>query len=159
VGLPPRVDELTGHAAALGLRVSIKLYPDGSPVRDAPQLELLEQLRALVHPSFGWRTEVLVGTHGDLRAWDLVLDGTASIGIDAETHLHDIQALQRRLEAKWRDSGVAVIVLLVSGTHHNRSVLREHRRALASTLPLDGREILGALRAGVVPKASGILIL
>jgi hypothetical protein len=155
----PRLDELTRHCAALGLRLSLRAYPDGSPVRDAAQLRLLERLRPLVAGRFGWRTEVPVGAVGDLRAWDVVFDGPERVAIDAETKLRDMQALQRRVELKWRDSGVPIVVLLVASTHHNRAVLREHRESLRSTFPLDSREVLAALRAGRAPAANGIALL
>ncbi len=145
--------------AALGHRLSLKLYPNGSPVRDAAQLGLLRRFRDEVDPGWGWASEVLVGTSGDQRAWDGYLSGPGTVGIDAETRLHDIQALQRRCEAKARDSGVDRIVLLVADTHHNRRVLREHREALRSTFPQDTRAMLASLRAGKLPTASGIVVL
>ena len=82
-----------------------------------------------------------------------------TIGVDAETRLRDIQALQRRTELKWRDSGVDKVVLVVAATKHNRAVLREHRLALASTLPLDTGAIMASLGAGEPPRANGIAIL
>lgn len=158
-GPMPRLDELARHCAAVGLRLSLRAYPDGSAVRDAAQLRLLERLRPLVAVRFRWRTEVPVTEDRDLRAWDVMLDGPARIAIDAETKLRDIQALQRRVELKWRDSGVPCVVLLVASTHHNRAVLREHRSALASTFPLDTRETLASLREGRAPAANGIVLL
>lgn len=155
----PRVDELAAHCAALGLRLVVKGYPDGSPVRDAGHLRLLGRLRRLVGGRYRWRSEVPVGGQGDLRAWDAVLQGPVEIGLDAETRLHDIQDLQRRTELKWRDSGVAMVVLLVASTHHNRRVLREHRAAVASTFPYDTGPILRALKSGVAPPGNGIVLL
>jgi hypothetical protein len=157
VGPAPRIDELAAHCTAVGLRLSLNAYPTGSAVRDAGQLRLIERLRAVVGRHFSWRSEVPVGGQGDLRAWDVVLDGKVSIGIDAETRLHDFQALQRRIELKWRDSRLPRIILLVADTRHNRAVLREHRVALLSTFPLGAREVLAALRAGEAPGANGIL--
>jgi hypothetical protein len=145
--------------AALGHRLSVKVYPDGTPVRDAGQLRLLSRLREAIHPAWGWATEVLVGTTGDQRAWDVRLAGSGTVGIDAETRLHDLQALQRRCEAKARDSGVDRIVLLVADTHHNRRVLREQREALRSTFPLDTKAVMAGLRAGKLPVANGIVVL
>ena len=153
------VEEAALICASLGLRLYLRAYPVGSAVRDAAHLRLLARLRARVSTAFRWRTEVPVGGRGDLRAWDVVLDGPASIGVDAETRLHDIQALQRRLELKQRDSGVGRVILLVAATRHNRAVLREHRAALSSTLPLDTGEVLRALRAGEAPRDSGIVLL
>ena len=87
------------------------------------------------------------------------LDGPGSIGVDAETHLRDVQAILRRSEAKWRDSGVDRMILLVGRTRHNRLVLREHREALRGTFPADTREILTALREGRLPERNGIVVL
>jgi hypothetical protein len=47
----------------------------------------------------------------------------------------------------------------VGATRHNRSVLREHRAALASTFPLGTAAILAPLREGRLPEASGIVVL
>ena len=155
----PGLEALAALSAVLGYRLSVKLYPAGSPVRDAAQLRLLERFRARLSPEWRWATEVLVGPSGDLRAWDLRLAGPGTVGIDAETRLHDLQALQRRCEAKGRDSGVDRVVLLVAETHHNSRVLREHREALRSTFPLETRAIMAALRAGKLPPDSGIVVL
>ena len=157
--VPARIDELMVHGAALGLRLSLKAYPEGSPVRDASQLRVVERLRGRIGTAFKWRTEALIGDYGDLRAWDVRLDGPGSIGIDVETRLSDMQALQRKMEAKWRDSGVDRIVLVVAATRHNRRVLAEHREALLSTFPADTPEIMAALRRGRLPGSNGIVVL
>jgi hypothetical protein len=78
--------------------------------------------------------------------------------VEAESRLRDIQALERRLGLKLRDGGLERVVLVVSDTRSNRRVLDSHRDALRSLLPLDGRAILRALRAGLLPEASGILL-
>jgi len=156
--LPPRLDELAQHCAVLGLRLSLKAYPEGLPVRDAAQLRLLARFRSRLGPGFDWESEVPVGGRGDLRAWDAVLRGAEVIGIDAETRLRDIQALQRRSELKWRDSGVDKVVLVVAATKHNRAILREHRAALTSTFPLDTAAVMVALGAGEAPGSNGIVI-
>lgn len=153
------IAELAVHAEALGLRLHVRTYPTGSPVRDAAQLALLKRFRSRVDERFTWRSEVPVGGQGDLRAWDVLLDCETPIAVDAETRLRDIQALQRRLELKWRDSRVPRLVLLVAGTHHNRRVIREHRAALLSTLPLDTADVLRALCAGEAPSKNGIVLL
>ena len=95
---------------------------------------------------------------GDPRAWDVVLDGPGTIGIDAETRLRDVQAIQRRSELKWRDAGLDRLVLLIAATHHNRVVIREHRAALASTFPADTAEVMTALRRGQLPARNGIVV-
>lgn len=156
---PPDVQELAILCAVLGLSLSLKAYPQGSPVRDAAQLRLLERFRARLGPFFRWRTEAPIGGRGDLRAWDMRLDGPGSIGVDAETRIHDLQAVQRRSETKRRDSGVDRVILLVARTHHNTTVLREHRLALASTFPAGTGETMAALRRGRLPTRDGIVVL
>jgi transcriptional regulator with XRE-family HTH domain len=157
--LPMAVDSLALLCAALGSRLSVQLYPEGAPVRDVGQLRLLQRFRLRLHGDRRWASEVLVGTQGDLRAWDVRLSGPGTIGVDAETRLHDLQALQRKCEAKARDSGVDRVVLLVAATRHNALVLRDHREAFRSTFPLDTRAVSAALRAGLLPAASGIVVL
>ena len=157
--IPPRLDELARQAAVLGFRLSIKLYPNGSPVRDAGQLRLVDRLRGQLPREVPTRTEVLVGGHGDLRAWDMVIDADLAVAVDAETRLYDIQAVQRRCETKLRDSSIDRMVLLVADTSHNRRVLREHRVALASTFPLATADVMAALRAGKAPPANGIVVM
>lgn len=158
VDTPARVDELAAVCAALGLRLSLKAYPEGQPVRDVAQLRLVERFRARLGAGLRWRSEAPVGGYADLRAWDIRLDGSGSIGIDAETRLYDMQAVQRRCETKWRDSGVDRIVLLVARTHHNSAVLRAHRDALASTFPAGTSETMAALRRGRLPDRNGIVV-
>jgi transcriptional regulator with XRE-family HTH domain len=158
VGTGLTVDRLARHAAAVGMRPSIKLYPDGSRLRDRAQLRVIEALRPSVSSRFHWRAEAPIGGAGDLRAWDVLLTGPASIGIDAETRIEDIQALQRRVELKRRDSGVDRVVLVVADTRHHREVLREHRASLLRSFPLRTRDVLAALRAGTDPGGDGIVV-
>ena len=113
----------------------------------------------LVADAFAWQTEALIGTTGDLRAWDVLLTGPACVGVDAETRLYDIQAVQRRCKAKARDSGLDRIALLVADTRHNRRVLAEYASDLAAVFPLGDRPMRTALEAGRDPGASGIICL
>jgi transcriptional regulator with XRE-family HTH domain len=152
------VDRLARHAAAVGLRTSIKLYPDGPRVRDHAHLRVVEGFRVFVSSRYGWRAEAPVGGQGDLRAWDVLLTGPVTIGIDAETRLEDVQALQRRVELKRRDSGVERVVIVVADTRHNRKVIRDHRASLIRSLPLGTRDILASLRVGTDPGGDGIVV-
>lgn len=147
------------HSAVLGLRLTVKAYPEGSPIRDAGQLRLLERFRARIGDGWAWRSEVPIGGFGDLRAWDVELERGGRVGVDAETRLHDIQALQRRCETKLRDSIAQRLVLLVAATSHNRAALRQYRGALTSTFPLDTAQVMSALDHGELPAANGIVVL
>ena len=97
---------------------------------------------------------------GDLRAWDAQCRiDPVTIAVEAEMRLSDLQALDRRIALKCRDSGIEIVILLVAATHANRRHLKEHREALRASFPLDTREVLAAIRVGQSPGASGIVLL
>jgi transcriptional regulator with XRE-family HTH domain len=150
---------LAAIAAAVGLDLRLRAYPAGDPIRDAGQVRLLVRLKARLHPSLGWATEVPLPIEGDLRAWDASIRGADwRLPVDAETALDDIQATDRRLALKRRDDGADHVILLVSDTARNRRALASASSAFAD-LPLRTREILAALRDGRDPGGSGIVIL
>jgi len=154
------VAQLATACAAVGLRFSGRAYPDGDPIRDAGQIRLIERFRRQLPISVVWRTEVPVPIPGDLRAWDGQLRfGPIVVGVEAETRLVDVQALDRRIGLKARDANVAIVILLVADTGTNRRRLVEHREALRASFPLDTRAVLAAVRAGRPPSAGGIVVL
>jgi transcriptional regulator with XRE-family HTH domain len=154
------IEQYARASAALGLRLVVRLYPDGDPIRDAGQQALLVRFRRRLDPSLLVRTEVPVRLAGDVRSWDLSIEGTTwSIRVDAETRLYDIQAQTRRLELKRRDDRIDVVVLLVADTNANRRILREWRVLLRGGFPLDTRAVLAALASGRRPNASGIVLI
>jgi transcriptional regulator with XRE-family HTH domain len=151
-----QVDEL---AAVLGLRLSVKLYPSGRPLRDAAQLALLERLRLRLPRSLVWRTEVPLPLSGDLRAWDASIDGDGwTMFVDAETRIRDVQALERRTALKQRDTGTNRVILLIADTRSNRAVLSGIGHPLIRDAR-SGSSILAALAAGRDPGGSGIVLL
>jgi len=161
-GLAPHVayETLAIIGAAVGLAISIRAFPNGSPVRDAAQLELLRRLRMALPAIVRVRFEVPLGIPGDLRAWDAVIEGIGwSRPLEAETRLRDVQALQRRIRLKCRDAGVTEVILLVADTRHNRLILRTEADAFAQQFPTRSREMLVTLRAGRPPATGGVLIL
>jgi transcriptional regulator with XRE-family HTH domain len=154
------VGTLSRVLAVLGLRLSLKAYPQGPPVRDAAHGALLQKLRRMVDPKVKWRFEVPVSADpDDLRAWDSEIQVPVVTRVEAETRLHDIQALQRRLELKQRDGSPGYVILLVAGTHANRRILREDGAVLRLAYPLATAQVLAALRAGRDPGANGIVVL
>jgi len=151
-GEAPRVSilALARLVAVLGLELSVRAYPVGQPIRDAAHRALLDRLQARVGPFATWRYERPIGGPGDLRAWDAAIElGGCHIGVEAETRVGDIQALQRRIQLKLRDDpSEAVAILLLAATRHNRSVVRSNWAALRSDFPVDGSAALDALTAG-----------
>ena len=71
----PTLEQLCRAGRALGLASSLRLFPSGSPVRDAAQLGVLDRFSGLLGPPLAMRREVGLPVHGDLRAWDGMLVG------------------------------------------------------------------------------------
>jgi transcriptional regulator with XRE-family HTH domain len=153
------IDQASRAAAAVGLRLVVKTYPDGDPARDAAHLAALERFKARLPAEAKWRTEVPLPIIGDRRAWDALIELRGRIaGCECETRLRDAQALERRIALKARDSGVDLIILIVADTKSNRAFLELHREQLRQLLPLDSRQVLDAFRRGELPERSGIVI-
>lgn len=146
--------------SVVGLDLSARAYPSGTPVRDQAQLNLLRRLRVQASEPLMWRAEVPVGVPGDLRAWDAVISrGPDRVAIEAETQLADLQAVQRRLALKSRDSGIATTILLLSASRTNRETVRAFEDAIRESFPVRGIEALRALRAGQLPVGSAVILL
>jgi transcriptional regulator with XRE-family HTH domain len=161
-GLVQRLDVAAAATlcAAVGLDLSIRTFPAGEPIRDAAHLALLERLRRRLHRHVRWRTEVPLLPAVDRRAWDAVVTVQArSIGVEAETRLRDMQALDRRLALKMRDGGIDTVILLLADTRTNRRLVRALEPALVTTFPVPGRRALELLAAGIHPGGSAIVLL
>jgi len=161
-GLSPdlTIGTATKLFAVLGFDLSIRAYPAGDPLRDAAQLALLERLRVRCHRLLAWRAEVPLPLPGDLRAWDATVTGLEfRAGVEAETRLRDLQALDRRLALKERDGGLDRLILLVLASRANRSVVRAHADSLALRFPVPGALALQRLEAGVDPGGNTLILL
>lgn len=146
--------------AAVGLDLAVRTYPAGDPIRDAAHLALLERLRSRLHASLRWWTEVPLPIPGDRRAWDALIRATDwSLGVEAETRLRDLQALERRVALKARDGGVDGVLLLLADTRHHRTILRSAPGGLAQQFPIEGHRALELLAAAVNPGGSSLILL
>lgn len=145
--------------ACLGQRLSVKAFPTGPAIRDAGQLRLLHRFNARLHSAWRVLAESPMPIAGDLRAWDELLVGPVRIGVEAFTRLTDLQAAERSISGKQRDSNVRHVILLVADTRHNRDAVRDNIASLRRTFPLDTRAALAALGAGRDPGASGLVLL
>jgi transcriptional regulator with XRE-family HTH domain len=161
-GRSPRVPlcDLGAVAAAVGLDLSVRLFPGPRPTRDAAHLRLLARLRERVHPSLVWRTEVPLPIPGDQRAWDAVIAGASfNVAVEAETRLLDLQALERRIGLKARDGGMGVVILLVADTRLNRDAVRGSGPSALSAFAAAPRSVLEALREGREPEGGSVVFL
>jgi transcriptional regulator with XRE-family HTH domain len=151
------VDFAARLAPLLGLELAASLYPQGDPIRDKGHVALLQRFRRLVAPEVGWRTEVPVPITGDLRsadAWLELHDG--GVLIEAETHLGDAQAVERKAFAKARDLGADRVILLLSDTPHNRRIVSEVD-VLRERFPVQPRVAMAAIREGRDPGGDAIV--
>jgi hypothetical protein len=153
------IDLVARVAPIVGLEVATSLHPNGDPVRDRAHLGLIARMRQRLPTTAKWQTEVPMPITGDLRSGDAVLGCTSGdVLIEAETHLTDFQALERKIGAKARDLGAVRVVLLVADTRHNRQVIRDHPE-LVERFPIGTRACLAALRDGRDPGGDCLVIL
>ncbi len=154
------VEVVTIVASFVGLDLVCATYPGQRVLRDEPQTMLLQAFRDFLGEAWWWRYEVQVGS-GDQRAWDARVrhrrTGVEFV-IEAETRLHDVQALLRRIALKRGDASVRVI-LLVAATRNNRLVLDIARDAFHAEFPTDTRACLAALSKGRDPGSDAVVIL
>jgi transcriptional regulator with XRE-family HTH domain len=145
--------------SVLGGEFSAKIFDGSAPIRDIAHIRLLERLDRRIPARWQVHHEAPMRQAGDRRAWDRRLDGPISIGVEGETRLRDLQALERRMNLKQRDSGVQRLVLLVADTVANRRLIRAYAPQLRASFPLTTREVLTALAEGRDPGANGIVVL
>jgi transcriptional regulator with XRE-family HTH domain len=169
-GLVPEVSvrQLARIGAVVGLDVRTRAYPGGDPIRDIAQVRLLHRLMERLAPGLTFRTEVPLPIDGDLRSWDGWIVGFADPGqeqdrrglpVDAETRLHDVQAMVRRLMLKLRDSREDHVLLVVADTRSNRRAVAAAADLLGATFPVQPRTALACLSAGKHPGSSALIFL
>jgi transcriptional regulator with XRE-family HTH domain len=150
-------ERLAVHAAALGLRLSVRFYPRGGGTRDAAQARYIAAFLARVGRRWRVILEAAIPLPGDLRAVDVLLVGErARIAVEVIVRLADLQAQVRAAQLKARDIGATRLILVIAGTHANRSLLATSRQALVESFDLDSRRILAELAAGRDPGRDGI---
>ena len=158
----PRPEELARHAAAVGMRARIKVYPEGEPLRDAAQVDLMRELsRSAEDEAHRSAIEVPVtDVPGDGRAWDAVLELPGCIcALEFVTRFHDCQAQLRAFQLKFRDGRVDRLVVIVKATPANRRALSAARDVLEANFPLRTRRVMAALTTGRDPGANGFALL
>lgn len=152
--------DLARFAGVVGLKVYLRAFPAGRRLLDAPQMAVLDRLRAQAHPSIAWRTEVPMPAENDLRAADVVAQVAGRVlVIELITRLADFQAQSRAALLKQRDLHADRCLLVIAATRANRRALHEAAGAAAGSFPLSTRQVLAALREGADPGANGIVLL
>jgi len=96
----------------------------------------------------------------DHRAWDAGIDGAdCRCRVDAETHVGDLQAVERRVALKQRDGREACVLLLLADTSHHRTLLDVAGAGLRARFPVPQRAALAALKAGRSPGGNALILL
>lgn len=147
-------------AAVVGLDLSVRAFAGSAPLRDAAHASLLCEFRSRLNPSLRWATEVPLPTPGDRRAWDALVTGSGwRYAVEAETTLHDAQALTRRLTLKLRDGGVDGVVLVLQATRRVREALRASGLEDDGLFTVDSRRALDLLGRGFAPGGSSLVLI
>jgi transcriptional regulator with XRE-family HTH domain len=150
---------LARFGAILGLDLNLRLFPGGSPMRDAAQLGLIPPFRSHLHPTLRWSTEVPFPIVGDRRAWDGMVQGSDwRYGVELESAPSDAQAITRRCQLKHRDGGVDGVLLVVPDTQRARAFVHTMSAVAGDTFPVPSRDALNRLRRGQDPGGSAIVI-
>lgn len=148
------------HAAAVGLKASIKFYPVGGAIRDEAQAAYITRFVERIGHSWRVGLDVPIPLPGDLRAVDVMLqNGTCNIAVEVITRLRDLQAQLRGAQLKQRDLGADRLILVVAGSHANRFALAAARPTLLATFELDTRRVLASLAAGDDPGRDAVIVL
>lgn len=150
---------LARHSSVVGLRLSIKLYPVGGHLRDEAQARYIARFLERVAHSWRVRLDVPMPLSGDLRAVDVLLDGSCRIAVEIVTRLTDLQATLRSSQLKQRDIKAERLVIVVAATHRNRRALADGRASLLATFDLDTQRTLAQLAAGKDPGRDAIVLL
>lgn len=169
-GLVPEVSvrQIARIGAVVGLDVRTRAYPGGDPVRDIAHVRLIQRLTSRLDPDLVFRAEVPLPIEGDQRSWDGWISNLPESGegagrgwlpVDAETRLHDVQALLRRLTLKLRDSGQEHVLLVIADTRSNRHAVAASAYILAAMFPIQPRHALARLASGRHPGGSALVFL
>ena len=152
-----RLGELIRYASVLGLRLRVRAYPVGAPLRDVAQLAVTRRFRARLGDAWRVTLEAPIGIPSDLRAFDLLLrcDETRIV-VEVITRLTDVQAQLRALQLKHRDGGICgPLLIVVAESKRNREALRFVRPMLADDFPIPSRLVwrrrsrMGGTRVGM----------
>ncbi len=151
---------LTQHAAVVGLKPWIRLYPSVARPLDKAQLTVFERLRPRIGPAWKVTLEAPMPIPGDLRAADALLAaGGCRVMVEIITRLADFQAQLRTAHRKQRDLGADRLVFVIAATKTNRRALADAGAVVREGFPLSTKATLRALSAGVDPGADGLVLI
>ena len=120
---------------------------------------MLKRFLRLVSTAFQVTREAALPGLNEPRSWDVVLRiGRFAIGVEAETHVRDIQAFVRRIRYREAHGGVDAIIVVLSNTAHHRLVIGELMAALGGRYATSSDALVNALGDGRRVPGSGVLM-
>lgn len=153
------IRQLARHAAAVGLRPSLRFYPVAARPLDHAQLELLARFRARLAPAWTVVLEAPMPATGDLRAVDALLAVPGCrIVVEAITRLADLQAQLRSARRKVRDIEADRLIFVVPATAANRRAVAEAGTSVRDAFPVSGRTALHRLAIGTDPGGDALIL-
>ena len=126
---------------------------------------MLARFRMRISAALKWTDEVpviemLLPGVIDRRAWDVGIDAPGvRVRVDAETHVGDLQAVERRVALKQCDGQESCVILLLADTKHHRALLAAAGDSVRARFPISQREALAALRDGRSPGGNALVLL
>jgi transcriptional regulator with XRE-family HTH domain len=152
--------QLHRHAAAVGLKPYVNLYPLVARPLDRAQLLLFDRFRSRIAAAWNVTLEATIPIRGDLRAADAVLAiaGCRCV-VEIITRLADFQAQLRSGRRKARDLGADRLILVVAATPTNRRAIRDAGRAVDDAFPVRTKQALRSLAAGADPGGDALILL
>jgi transcriptional regulator with XRE-family HTH domain len=150
-------------AGVPGLDLVVRVYPGGSPLRDAAHAERLRRILSHVRRPLRHRLDVPLPQRPDQpmeqRGWDAMLYGHGRrTGIELEMRLRDAQATIRRHALKRRDDPVEGFLLVLADTRTNRRIYAENADLWPQLPRLRTSRVLATVEAGDHPP-SGIVFI
>ena len=152
--------QLHRHAAVVGLKPYINLYPLIARPLDTAQLRLFARFRARIAAVWEVTLEATMPIPGDLRAADAVLaiPGCRCV-VEIITRLADFQAQLRSARRKVRDLGADRLIVVIAATPTNRRAIRDSGPAVEDAFPVRTKEALRRLASGTDPGGDALILL
>lgn len=150
----PRIEALARVGAALGMDLSVRLYPGTGPlIRDHIQAAMIESLLEILHERWRPSPEVWV-TRPVKGVIDLVLepvtDDEPLVSVEAQSELRRLEQQIRWARAKSEAltearGRPASRLLLLRSTRHTRTLAAEHAHTMRAAYPAPTAAAMAAL--------------
>ncbi len=152
--------QLFRHAAVVGQKPYIKLFPLVARPMDHAQLALFARFRERIGEEWHAIIEAPMPIVGDLRAADALLSNpSCRCLVEVITRVADLQAQLRSARRKVRDLEADRLIFVVLASETNRRAVRDAGRAADDAFPIRTKLALQRLADGVDPGGDCLIFL